>query len=66
MQIIWRALITYLDNNLRAGKSVNVKKFGAFTFDIQTDLPNISRRQITADSDMGTERTTRKHVHHLR
>ena len=66
MQIIWRALITYLDNKLRSGASVNIKKFGAFTFDITTDLPNISRRQITADSDMGTEREGRKHVHHLR
>ena len=66
MQIIWRALITYLDNQLRAGKSVNVKKFGAFTFDIQTDLPNIARRQIHADSDMTAERASRKHVHHLR
>lgn len=34
MLIIWRALITYLDNNLRKGVSVNIKKFGSFTFDI--------------------------------
>lgn len=66
MQIIWRALITYLDNNLRAGKSVNMKKFGAFTFDIQTELPKISQRQIRANSDMGVDRKERKHVHHLR
>ena len=66
MQIIWRALITYLDNQLRAGKSVNVKKFGAFTFDIQTELPKISTRKITADSDMHSERAARKHTHHLR
>lgn len=44
MQIIWRALITYLDNTLRSGKSVNVKKFGAFAFDIVTELPKISQR----------------------
>ena len=66
MQIIWRAFITYIDNNLRAGKSVNVKGFGAFTFDITTDLPNIATRRITADSDMNSERQARKHVHHLR
>ena len=24
MLIIWRGLVTYLDNNLRAGKSVNI------------------------------------------
>jgi hypothetical protein len=66
MQIIWRALITYLDNNLRQGKSVNMKKFGAFTFDIETDLPRIARRQISADSDIGRERSERKHIHKLR
>lgn len=66
MQIIWRALITYLDNNLRQGRSVNMKKFGAFTFDISTDLPRISRRQITADSDMAKDRSDRKHIHTLR
>ena len=54
--MIWKALITYLDNNLRAGRSVNMKKFGAFTFDIATDLPRISRRQITADSDISQDR----------
>ena len=34
MMIIWRALITYLDTNLRAGRAVYVKNFGAFNFDI--------------------------------
>lgn len=46
MLIIWRGLVTYLDNNLRQGKSVNIRKFGAFTFDIDTDLPKISARTI--------------------
>ena len=53
MLIIWRALVTYLDNNLRAGKSVNIRKFGSFTFDIATDLPRISKRQISPTSDLG-------------
>lgn len=44
MLIIWRALVTYLDNNLRAGKSVNIKKFGAFTYDIHTELPKLASR----------------------
>lgn len=66
MQIIWRALITYLDKNLREGKSINMKKFGAFTFDIETELPKISRRQIHADSDIGRDRDERKHVHKIR
>ena len=59
-------MITYLDNTLRSGKSINVKNFGAFTFDIVTDLPKISQRQIRADSDMNMEREERKHVHKLR
>ena len=66
MQIIWRALITYLDNQLRQGKSVNIKKFGAFMFDIQTELPKISQRCIRADSDMEADREERKHIHKLR
>ena len=44
MMIVWRVLVTYLDNNLRAGKSVNIRKFGAFTFDILRDLPNRLKR----------------------
>ena len=66
MQLIWRAFVTYLDNNLRAGRSVNIKKFGAFTFDITTELPKINRRHITADSNMEDDRAVRKHVHHVR
>jgi len=66
MQIIWKALITYLDKNLRQGKGMNMKKFGAFTFDIETDLPRISRRHITADSDIAQDRSQRKHIHKLK
>lgn len=51
MLIIWRALIQYLDDNLRAGKSVSIKKFGCFTFDIQTELPKLARRTFQADVD---------------
>jgi CCDC81 eukaryotic HU domain 1 len=66
MLIIWRALVTYLDNNLRAGKSVNIRRFGAFTFDIDTDLPVISRREINPNVDIESQRLQRKHIHHLR
>jgi nucleoid DNA-binding protein len=41
MLIIWRALVTYIDTQLRQGRSVNIQNFGAFTFDIETDLPKI-------------------------
>lgn len=32
--IIWKALREYIEGNVRAGKSVNIKKFGTFTFDV--------------------------------
>jgi hypothetical protein len=41
-------MIEYLNNNLRAGRSVYVKKFGAFTFDINTELPKIATKNISA------------------
>ncbi len=59
-------MIQYLDNNLRAGRSVHIRNFGAFTFDIQTDLPNIASRQIDRDTDLQSTRMARKHLHHLR
>jgi hypothetical protein len=66
MLIIWKALVTYLDKNLREGKSVNIRRFGAFTYDIETELPKISRREINPDVDIGSQRAERKHIHHLR
>ena len=66
MLIIWRAMVTYLDNNLRKGQSVNIRKFGSFTFDISTDLPRIATRQISPTSDLGIDRRVRKNVHRCR
>lgn len=66
MLIIWRAFVTYLDNNLRAGKSVNIRNFGAFTFDITTDLPVISRREINPNVELEAQRAERKNIHHLK
>lgn len=69
MLIIWRGLVTYLDNQLRAGKSVNIKRFGAFTFDIDTELPKIARDVFgtgPASKDLTDARQERKHIHHLK
>jgi len=66
MLIIWRGLVTYLDNTLRGGHSVNIRKFGAFTFDIDTELPKICDRKIHMDVDIDSNRMERKHVHHLK
>lgn len=66
MLIVWKALTTYLDENLRKGRSVNIRKFGAFTFDIDTELPKISRREINPETDIFSQRAERKHIHTLR
>ena len=41
-------MIEYLNNNLRTGKSIYVKSFGAFTFDINSELPKIATKTISA------------------
>lgn len=65
--IIWRSFIQYMDDQLRAGRSVNIRKFGAFTFDVDTELPKISMgRQVNINADMSSLRADRKNVHHLK
>jgi nucleoid DNA-binding protein len=59
-------MVEYLSNNLKAGRSVNIKKFGAFTFDIQTELPRIATRSMNPTSDLQETRLDRKHVHKVR
>lgn len=66
MMVVWRGLVTYLDQQLRAGKSVNIKRFGAFTFDIETDLPKISYKTHNEMRDLQTVRAERKNIHHLK
>lgn len=66
MMIIWKALVEYLNNNLRAGKSVNIKKFGSFTFDINTELPRIASKSIDPNTELEDQRLSRKHIHHIR
>jgi hypothetical protein len=56
MLIIWKALIEYVHNNLLAGRSVNIKKFGAFTYNVQTELPKIAQRSISPKVDIWTQR----------
>jgi len=47
MIIIWKALIEYVGENIKAGRSVNIKKFGCFTFDVKTELPKIASRNVS-------------------
>lgn len=37
--IIWKAFCEYLNEKVSTYKGVNVKGFGAFTFEVNTDLP---------------------------
>jgi hypothetical protein len=37
--IIWKATVDYIHEKLLEGKGVNLKGFGAFTFDVSTNLP---------------------------
>lgn len=62
--IIWKAFIEYLNENIRAGRSVNVKRFGCFTFNVQTELPKIAQRSISPKVDIFTQRAERKNIHH--
>ena len=62
MQIIWKATIEYIRENLVQGKGVNIAGFGAFTFDIQTDLPKIGNIN-PAQGEIDDQRLERKHLH---
>ena len=64
--IIWKAFIEYVNENIRAGRSVNIKTFGCFTYDIETELPKIAQRSISPKVDIFTQRQERKNIHHLK
>lgn len=65
--IIWKSLISYVRENLAAGKSINIKRFGAFTFDIATDPPKIAMKSGNQPNlDLHEQRLDRKNVHHCR
>jgi hypothetical protein len=59
-------LIEYIGNNIGVGKSVNLKNFGAFTYNVTTELPKIAMRSISPKVDIWTQRMERKNVHHLK
>ena len=67
--LIWKALIEYLEENVRAGKSVNIKGFGCFTFNVKTELPKIATGSgYSGDPsiDIYTQRAKRKNIHHVK
>jgi CCDC81 eukaryotic HU domain 1/CCDC81 eukaryotic HU domain 2 len=62
MQLIWKATIEYVHENLLQGKGVNIQGFGAFTFDIATELPKIASIN-PMDPAINEQRLQRKHLH---
>lgn len=44
---------------------MNIKKFGCFTYNIDTELPKIANRHMSPHKDIFTQRAERKNVHHL-
>lgn len=57
----------YIKENLQAGKGVNYKTFGAFAFEVNTDLvkpAQLSNFDIT--KELGNQREERKHNHKIR
>ena len=62
MQIIWKATIEYIKENLSQGKGVNIAGFGAFTFDIQTEAPRLGNIN-PIQGEISDQRLERKHLH---
>lgn len=62
MLIIWKATIEFIHEKQLQGKGVNIRGFGAFTFDIQTDLPRPANINPTL-GDIQRQREERKHLH---
>lgn len=62
MLIIWKCTVEYVAELLRQGKGVNIPGFGAFTFDVETDLPRTASLNPSL-GDVETQRLERKHLH---
>jgi len=65
--IIFKAMSEYMKENLASGKSVNLRGFGAFSFEVQSALvePAIFTT-VDFKKDLDQQRAERKHVHKIR
>jgi nucleoid DNA-binding protein len=62
--LVIKSMGEYIRENMQAGKGVNYKTFGAFAFEVNTDLvkpAQLSNFDITKDLD--NQREERKHNH---
>lgn len=46
MLIIWRSFSEYLREKIYDGKGINIKNFGAFTFEVSSELPKLGLELI--------------------
>lgn len=65
--IIFKAMSEYIKENLSAGKSVNVRGLGAFSFEVESGLvePAVFTT-VDFKKDLDQQRAERKHVHKIR
>ena len=59
--IIWKSTVEYLQEKLLEGKGINLRGFGAFTFDVTTDMPRT--HTINPEFEIADQRMERKHLH---
>jgi len=65
--VVFKALSEYIKENLSSGKSVNLKGFGAFSFEI--DSSNVQPAMFSTidfKKPLDDQRSERKHVHKMR
>lgn len=65
MLIIWKSTIEYLQEQILAGKGINIRGFGTFCFDVETELPRPSSLN-PARGQIHEQRLERKHIHRNR
>lgn len=53
MMVMWKALSEYIYEKLTSGQNVNIKGFGAFAFEIKTELPKIATKSISPYENIG-------------
>jgi nucleoid DNA-binding protein len=65
--VIFKALSEYIKENLASGKSVNLKGFGAFSFEIDSShVEPAIYSTIDFKKQLDEQRAERKHVHKIR
>jgi nucleoid DNA-binding protein len=65
--VIFKALSEYIKENLSSGKSVNLKGFGAFSFEIDSShVQPAMFSTIDFKKQLDDQRAERKHVHKIR